>query len=595
MPTPKIILLTLDYPPERGGIARYLGSLVAESQGAIEVIVESHHEMNGPGTVHQRVLFRSAWPRWWPMVRVCREQRDAIILVSHVFPMGTAAWISRLMGGPPYAVLFHGLDLRRARNPWKRWLLRRITHRAERLLVNSHATGTELRRVVLGAQPIIITPGVRPLPNSIVPVPKTQPRIISISRLVSRKGLDVAIRAVASIQQETSVEYVIVGDGPDLHRLQSVAKESGARVRWISRPSDEEKLSWLASSDIFLLPVRDEGTDVEGFGIVFLEAAMAGIPSVAGRSGGAAEAVVDGETGMLVEPTNVAGVADAVRTLLNDATLRIQMGNAAKERAEKEFQWKDRWEKMRTTLLNDQCQMTNFQLSVGVVIPCFNHARELERTLQALADQTLSPSEVVVVDNGSDDDPASVVARFADRLPVRCIRFAERQGAPAARNRGAHEISSPFILFLDADTALEPSALAVMAQALEEHPEVSFAYSDFYWGWKRFYGRAWDQAALRQMNWIHTTSLIRRSDVIPFDESLKKFQDWDMWLTMAEQGKMGVWIPKPLFRVIQRSGGMSRWLPAFVHRMSWPIFGWMPTEIRKYREAEKIIRLKHHA
>lgn len=351
MPTRKIILITLDYPPERGGVARYLGSLVTESSGAMEVIVESHHDMSGPGAIRNLVLFRSTWPRWWPIIRVCRSQQDAILLVSHVFPVGTAAWISRMRGGPPYAVLFHGLDLRRATGIWKRWLLRRIARGAHTLIVNSRATGEELKKIVPEANPTIITPGVRRPAYEIQPKPKTKPRIISIARLVSRKGLDVAIKAVAKIQRDADVEYVIIGDGPDLKRLEDLVAESKARVKWISRPSDEEKWSWLASSDIFLLPVRDEGSDFEGFGIVFLEAGSVAVPSVAGRSGGVTEAVVDGETGILVDPNSVEEVEDALRKLLSDEPRRRMMGERAKARALRDFQWSDRWNELKRILL----------------------------------------------------------------------------------------------------------------------------------------------------------------------------------------------------------------------------------------------------
>ena len=95
------------------------------------------------------------------------------------------------------------------------------------------------------------------------------------------------------------------------------------------------------------------------------------------------------------------------------------------------------------------------------------------------------------------------------------------------------------------------------------------------------------------MPYIMTTSLIRAKDFPGFDESLKKFQDWDLWLTMLEQNKTGVWVPEILFSVAPRKSGMSSWLPSFVHKIPWPIFGWMPREVRRYREAEQIIREKY--
>ncbi len=242
--------------------------------------------------------------------------------------------------------------------------------------------------------------------------------------------------------------------------------------------------------------------------------------------------------------------------------------------------------------------MTNDELSnkdqgIAIVIPCYNHAKELVACLESLTQQTLRPAEVLVIDNASEDHPEVMADRFKCCLPVSVTRFTEKQGAPAARNHGAGLTHSPRLIFLDADVVLEPDALAKLSEALDKNAEADFAYSSFYWDFKKFPSRTWDAASLHKMNYIHTTSLIRRKAFPGFDESLKKFQDWDLWLTMAKNGAKGVFVDKFLFRVRQRSSGISTWLPSFVHKIPWPILGWMPKEIRKYREAEKIIREKH--
>ena len=269
--------------------------------------------------------------------------------MSHVVPLERLrgfhdSWEDRIR------CALHGLDLRVVQGPWKRWLVRRIAEKANALLVNSRATEQELRRIIPDAQPFILTPGVRKPSTEILLKPKKIPRVISIARLVSRKGLDVAIQAVGNIQKDMNVEHVIIGAGPDMERLLDVAIRAHAHIRWISMPSDEEKWSWLASSDVFLLPVRDEGNDVEGFGIVFLEAAAVGVPSIAGRSGGATEAVIDGETGIVVDPLHVTEIEDALRKLLSDEHARRLMGERARKRVEREFQWSERWAKLREIL-----------------------------------------------------------------------------------------------------------------------------------------------------------------------------------------------------------------------------------------------------
>lgn len=231
--------------------------------------------------------------------------------------------------------------------------------------------------------------------------------------------------------------------------------------------------------------------------------------------------------------------------------------------------------------------------AIAVVIPCRDHAAELEKALESLERQSLRPAEVVVVDDASRDDVNSVVEKFSGRLPIRSERFAENRGAPAARNRGAEMTVSPYLLFLDADVVLGVDSLKRFVEALAAAPDAAFAYSNFIWGWKAFKARQWDAESLKKLNYIHTTSLIKRGAFPGFDPSLKKFQDWDIWLTMAERGAKGAWIDDYLFVVKPRASGMSSWLPSFMHKLPWPILGWMPKEIKKYRDAENVIRQKH--
>lgn len=231
--------------------------------------------------------------------------------------------------------------------------------------------------------------------------------------------------------------------------------------------------------------------------------------------------------------------------------------------------------------------------AVAVVIPCRDHAAELEKALESLERQSLRPVEVVVIDDVSRDDVNSVVEKFSGRLPIRSERFAENRGAPAARNRGAEMTVSPYLLFLDADVVLGVDSLKRFVDALAAAPDAAFAYSNFIWGWKAFKARQWDVESLKKLNYIHTTSLIKRGAFPGFDPSLKKFQDWDIWLTMAERGAKGAWIDDYLFVVKPRASGMSSWLPSFMHKLPWPILGWMPKEIKKYRDAENVIRQKH--
>ncbi len=231
---------------------------------------------------------------------------------------------------------------------------------------------------------------------------------------------------------------------------------------------------------------------------------------------------------------------------------------------------------------------------ISIVIPAYNHAPETLVCLQSLEEQTERSFEVVVVDDGSVDHLEELLVNFKPSFPFTFVRFDKNKGAPAARNEGARRTQGEYLLFLDADITLIPTALSELKNVLDQHSEIDFVYSRFIFGWKEFPGKAFDFEALKKQNYIHTSALLRRKAFPGFDESLKKFQDWDLWLTMSERGSKGYWLPALLFRVKMRETGMSHWLPSIAYKISWPLFGWMPSEIRRYREAEAIIRSKHH-
>lgn len=355
----RIALVTLDYPPERGGVARYLGNLVEESKGEIGVFVNETHRAMGPGHVESVQLLASGWPAWWPMVSLMkglREKGYSKILVSHALPCGTAALIARKTGGLPYAVLMHGLDFRLAmRSAWKRFLLRRILKGANLVIVNSQIVGEEINAFAPDIKPLVLMPGVEP--RSFPPreharaafgIEPNAFQVLSVTRLVPRKGIDKLIQAMALLPED--VRLTIIGDGQDLPRLRTLASSLGERVRFLTETDDAGRDAWYAASDVFVLPVRDEGNDVEGFGIVFLEAALAGLPSIAGKSGGAVEAVLEEKTGMHVDPNDCQAIAGAISRLRGDLLLRTRLGEAGKARVARDFRWADRWGKLRELL-----------------------------------------------------------------------------------------------------------------------------------------------------------------------------------------------------------------------------------------------------
>src|SRR3989339_1384110 len=180
---------------------------------------------------------------------------------------------------------------------------------------------------------------------------------------------------------------------------------------------------------------------------------------------------------------------------------------------------------------------------ISIIIPAYNAERTIARCLQSIFEQTHRDFEIIVVDDASNDDTWKVLLTIKnqkseirnygfDPNALFLIHNSINQGANAARNRGVREAKGEFLLFCDADLVLRPNMLKKIIRALEAHPKASYAYSSFKFGWKTFRLWPFDAQRLRQMPYIHTTSLIRQEHFPGFDETVKRLQDWDLWLTM---------------------------------------------------------------
>jgi glycosyltransferase involved in cell wall biosynthesis len=229
---------------------------------------------------------------------------------------------------------------------------------------------------------------------------------------------------------------------------------------------------------------------------------------------------------------------------------------------------------------------------ISIIIPVFNQAEKVLLTLESINKQTYTDYEVIIVNDGSSDGVDVSCARYLKNLetPNHYLFINQsNHGAPAARNRGYQESRGEYLFFCDADAILHPQALEILLGTLEANPQASYAYSSFMWGKKLFKLDEFDEEKLKKMPYIHTMSLIKRSDFPAegWDENIKKFQDWDLWLTMLEQGKIGIFNHEVLFTVMT-GGTMSSWLPSFAYKL----FPFLPV-VKKYNNAMKIIKQKH--
>lgn len=231
--------------------------------------------------------------------------------------------------------------------------------------------------------------------------------------------------------------------------------------------------------------------------------------------------------------------------------------------------------------------MSNYLVSI--VIPLYNHSKSLKDCLESINNQTFKNYEIIIVNDGSTDstpEELELSLKPFNQLTIQLINQSN-QGAPTARNNGFAKSTGQYVLFCDADVVMQPAMLEKMNRVLDENQDISYAYSSFKFGWKKFKLWEFDAQKLREMPYIHTTSLMRREHFPGFDPTLKRLQDWDLWLTMLEQGHKGKWIPEVLFTV-KAGGTMSKWLPSFVAKLG------LGKKAKEYQEAVALIKTKHH-
>lgn len=229
---------------------------------------------------------------------------------------------------------------------------------------------------------------------------------------------------------------------------------------------------------------------------------------------------------------------------------------------------------------------------ISIIIPVYNQAKKIRETLESIAKQTLTDWEVIVVNDGSTDDLEKEFTAFLNKFsgPNSFIFLnQENRGAPSARNTGARKAQGEFLFFCDGDAVLNPRALELLQSALLFDTKAAFAYSAFKWGRRLFKVGPYNYERLRREPYIHTMSLIRASafPASGWDESIKRFQDWDLWLTIASAGGYGIFIDQVLFTV-SPGGHISSWMPSLTYR-------WLPflPAVKRYEAAKKIIYTKH--
>jgi len=274
-------------------------------------------------------------------------------------PLGLMAAALRSRAGVRRTVATtHGHEVWWARTPGPRTALHRIGETNDVLTYLGSFTQDRIGRALspkARAQMVRLTPGVddetfHPGVNG-SPVRAAyglgdRPVVVCVSRLVQRKGQDMLIRSLPAVRHHVpDATLLIVGDGPQRGALERLTGELGLRdaVVFTGAKPWAELPPYFAAGDVFAMPTRTRkaGFEVEGLGIVYLEASATGLPVVAGDSGGAPDAVQDGTTGYVVDGRSAGAIADKVSTLLLNKELAAEMGRAGRRWVEREWRWDD--------------------------------------------------------------------------------------------------------------------------------------------------------------------------------------------------------------------------------------------------------------
>ncbi|PZW50425.1 phosphatidylinositol alpha-1,6-mannosyltransferase [Humitalea rosea] len=346
-----ILLVTQCFPPDPGGIEALMGG-IATHLAPVSVLADHIRKGGAEWVAPPFALRRFGGPkplrRWHKAWAIRRRlgQGDITAIIADT-------WKSLELIPPtslPVAVLTYGTEFPARLTARKRRRIEAALGRATRVIAISRYTADLVGPYVPPGRLAIINPPIPPQPEPsatalaevAAQVAGRGPVLLTLARLEARKGIDQVIRALPGLRMaHPGILYLVAGGGEDEARLRALAAAEGVsdRVLFLGRVDEAAKAALYRSADLFVMPNRREGNSVEGYGLVFLEAGWHGLPSVAGRDGGAGDAVLAGETGLLCDGADAADVAATLGRLLGDAASLAEMGRKAQAFARGPRQW----------------------------------------------------------------------------------------------------------------------------------------------------------------------------------------------------------------------------------------------------------------
>ncbi len=365
----RLLVITELFLPTKGGTAvwaaevyKRLGGkeihiVTADVPGAAEV------DATHPNTIHRLDFRRVPWLRPESLGIYIRLFAKAMWLsVTHRFdaihafralPEGLVSWAVARLAFRPVVIYAHGEELTSWGRGHKYQAMRFALRHADRVVANSeHTSNTLLSMGVTPTHVVVIHPGVdvsafRPGLDvsglrERLGIAAGERLVFSVGRLSRRKGFDQVIRAVAELRMEhVPVHYAIAGIGEDADYLHGLIREYHLQrvVHMLGAVDARDLPRWMNTCDVFAMPNREINGDNEGFGMVFIEAAACGKPSLAGEAGGTASAVLNEITGLRVDGASLEAVTSGLRRLLNDVDWAAALGEAGRVRVSNEFGW----------------------------------------------------------------------------------------------------------------------------------------------------------------------------------------------------------------------------------------------------------------
>lgn len=362
-PVKRLLVVTNDFGPRAGGIESFVQALIERLPHGTAVILTSHQAGSQDfdrdfSSRTGALIIRDRSRVLLPTPRVTRKAKELLsehqidrVWFGAAAPLALMAQSLRRSGASIIVATTHGHEVWWAQVPVMKWAIRKIGNSVDWLTYLGDYTATKLSRALstAGQQRLTrLTPGVdiehfRPVAAHPIRAQISGPVLVCVSRLVHRKGQDRLIAALPIIRRTIpTASLLLVGTGPLLDKLRQLAIKEGVAdaVHFTGRVPYEDLPSYFCAGDLFVMPTRDRlaGLEVEGLGMVYLEANACGLAVLAGRSGGSPDAVLDHQTGLIVNDDVEELAARCVELLSNPERLE-QMGQAGRRWVQESWQW----------------------------------------------------------------------------------------------------------------------------------------------------------------------------------------------------------------------------------------------------------------